>query len=163
AETVPAPYERLTFYELPSLQIESARRPQILRGMRHAALAQVLHLRALESRCLSILLFLSIQAGDDDERSRRATRGIGAGTSGIVAEDERKLVSILFADVKESMVLVASRDPEDARKLLDPIIELMMEATHYYGGTVNQVMGDGIMALFGAPIAHENHPVPAAC
>ena len=53
------------------------------------------------------------------------------------------------------------RAPEEARKLLDPVLERMMEAVHRYEGTVNQVMGDGIMALFGAPIAHEDHAVRA--
>jgi class 3 adenylate cyclase/tetratricopeptide (TPR) repeat protein len=76
-------------------------------------------------------------------------------------EDERKHVTVLFADVKASMELLANRDPEDARKLLDPVLERMIEAVHYYGGTVNQVMGDGIMALFGAPLAHEDHAVRA--
>jgi predicted ATPase/class 3 adenylate cyclase len=74
-------------------------------------------------------------------------------------EGERKQVTVLFADMKGSMELLADRDPEDARKLLDPIIEHMMEAVHRYEGTVNQVMGDGIMALFGAPLAHEDHAV----
>src|SRR5262245_41192606 len=60
------------------------------------------------------------------------------------------------------MELLADRDPEDARKLLDPVLEHMMEAVHRYEGTVNQVMGDGIMALFGAPVAHEDHAVRAA-
>jgi hypothetical protein len=59
------------------------------------------------------------------------------------------------------MELLADRDPEDARKLLDPVLERMMEAVHRYEGTVNQVMGDGIMALFGAPLAHEDHAVRA--
>jgi class 3 adenylate cyclase len=59
------------------------------------------------------------------------------------------------------MELLAERDPEEARKILDPVLEIMMEAVHRYEGTVNQVMGDGIMALFGAPIAHEDHAVPA--
>ena len=59
------------------------------------------------------------------------------------------------------MELLADRDPEEARKLLDPVLELMMEAVHRYEGTVNQVMGDGIMALFGAPLAHEDHAVRA--
>src|SRR5262249_28884701 len=67
----------------------------------------------------------------------------------------------LFADLKGSMELVADRDPEEARKILDPVLELMMEAVHRYEGTVNQVMGDGIMALFGAPLAHEDHAVRA--
>ena len=59
------------------------------------------------------------------------------------------------------MELLADRDPEDARQLLDPVLERMMAAVHRYEGTVNQVMGDGIMALFGAPIAHEDHAVRA--
>jgi class 3 adenylate cyclase/tetratricopeptide (TPR) repeat protein len=70
-------------------------------------------------------------------------------------------VTVLFADLKGSMELLADRDPEEARKLLDPVLERMMEAVHRYEGTVNQVMGDGIMALFGAPLAHEDHAVRA--
>jgi len=76
-------------------------------------------------------------------------------------EGERKQVTVLFADLKGSMELLADRDPEEARKLLDPILERMIEAVHRYEGTVNQVMGDGIMALFGAPLAHEDHAVRA--
>jgi class 3 adenylate cyclase/tetratricopeptide (TPR) repeat protein len=68
---------------------------------------------------------------------------------------------VLFADLKGSMELLADRDPEEARTILDPVLELMMEAVHRYEGTVNQIMGDGIMALFGAPIAHEDHAVRA--
>src|SRR3989441_3205990 len=62
---------------------------------------------------------------------------------------ERKQVTVLFADLKGSLELLADRDPEDARALLDTVLERMMEAVHRYEGTVNQVMGDGIMALFG--------------
>jgi class 3 adenylate cyclase len=76
-------------------------------------------------------------------------------------EGERKQVTVLFADLKGSMELLADRDPEEARRLLDPVLEHMMEAVHRYEGTVNQVMGDGIMALFGAPLAHEEHAVRA--
>jgi class 3 adenylate cyclase/tetratricopeptide (TPR) repeat protein len=76
-------------------------------------------------------------------------------------EGERKQVTVLFADLKGSMELLADRDPEDARQLLDPVLERMMATVHRYEGTVNQVMGDGIMALFGAPIAHEDHAVRA--
>src|SRR2546425_8632756 len=72
-------------------------------------------------------------------------------------EGERKQVTVLFADLKGSMELLAERDPEEARQLLDPVLERMIEAVHRYEGTVNQVMGDGIMALLGAPIAHEDH------
>src|SRR5215813_8649977 len=82
-------------------------------------------------------------------------------TSKSSLEGERKQVTVLFADLKGSMELLADRDPEEARKLLDPVLEHMMEAVHRYEGTVNQVMGDGIMALFGAPLAHEDHAVRA--
>ncbi len=82
-------------------------------------------------------------------------------TSKAALEGERKQVTVLFADLKGSMELLADRDPEEARKLLDPVLEHMMEAMHRYEGTVNQVMGDGIMALFGAPLAHEDHAVRA--
>jgi class 3 adenylate cyclase len=92
-------------------------------------------------------------------------------TSRNALEGERKQVTVLFADLKGSMELLADRDPEDARKILDPVLERMMEAVHRYEGTVNQVMGDGIMALFGAPLAHEDHaaaqagttPTPSTC
>jgi class 3 adenylate cyclase/tetratricopeptide (TPR) repeat protein len=76
-------------------------------------------------------------------------------------EGERKQVTVLFADLQGSMQLLAERDPEEAREILDPILELMMEAVHWYDGTVNQVMGDGIMALFGAPLAQEDHALRA--
>jgi predicted ATPase/class 3 adenylate cyclase len=82
-------------------------------------------------------------------------------TSKSALEGERKQVTVLFADMKGSMELLADRDPEKARKILDPVLEHMMEAVHRYEGTVNQVMGDGIMALFGAPLAHEDHAVRA--
>src|ERR1700675_3310301 len=82
-------------------------------------------------------------------------------TSKSALEGERKQVTVLFADLKGSMELLADRDPEEARKLLDPVLERIMEAVHRYEGTVNQVMGDGIMALFGAPLAHEDHAVRA--
>jgi class 3 adenylate cyclase len=82
-------------------------------------------------------------------------------TSKAALEGERKRVTVLFADLKGSMELLADRDPEEARKLLDPVLEHMMEAVHRSEGTVNQVMGDGIMALFGAPLAHEDHAVRA--
>jgi class 3 adenylate cyclase len=82
-------------------------------------------------------------------------------TSKSALEGERKQVTVLFADLKGSMELLADRDPEEARKILDPVLERMMEAVHRYEGTVNQVMGDGIMALFGAPLAHEDHAVRA--
>src|SRR5438876_5473131 len=82
-------------------------------------------------------------------------------TSRAALEGERKQITVLFADMKGSMELLADRDPEEARQLLDPVLERIMEAVHRYEGTVNQVMGDGIMALFGAPLAHEDHGVRA--
>ena len=82
-------------------------------------------------------------------------------TSKAALEGERKLVTVLIADMKGSMEVLADRDPEEARKLLDPVLERMMDAVHHYEGTVNQVMGDGVMALFGAPLAHEDHAVRA--
>jgi predicted ATPase/class 3 adenylate cyclase len=83
-------------------------------------------------------------------------------TSKEALEGERKHVTVLFADLKGSMELLADRDPEDARGLLDGVLERMIDAVHRYEGTVNQVMGDGIMALFGAPLAHEDHAVRAS-
>ncbi len=82
-------------------------------------------------------------------------------TSKASLEGERKQVTVLFADLKGSMELLADRDPEDARALLDAVLTRMMEAVHRYEGTVNQVMGDGIMALFGAPLALEDHALRA--
>src|SRR4029450_2367193 len=82
-------------------------------------------------------------------------------TSKAALEGERKQATVLFADLKGSMELLADRDPEEARKLLDPVLERMMRDVHRFEGTVNQVMGDGIMALFGALLAHEDHAVRA--
>src|SRR3984893_17665287 len=82
-------------------------------------------------------------------------------TSRAALEGERKKITVLFTDMKGSMELLADRDPEQAHKLLDPVLDHMMEAVHRYEGTVNQLAGDGIMALFGAPLAHEDHAVRA--
>ena len=82
-------------------------------------------------------------------------------TSRSAVEGERKQVTVLFADLKGSMELLADRDPEEARRILDPVLDRMMDAVHRYEGTVNQVMGDGIMALFGAPLALEEHATRA--
>ncbi len=76
-------------------------------------------------------------------------------------EGERKQLSVLFADLKGSTEHIADLDPDHARRLLDPVLERMMEAVYRYEGTVNQVMGDGIMALFGAPLALEDHAIRA--
>ena len=82
-------------------------------------------------------------------------------TSKAALEGERKQVTVLFADLKGSTELIQGLDPEEARGLLDPALHIMMTAVHRYEGTVNQVLGDGIMALFGAPLAHEDHAVRA--
>jgi class 3 adenylate cyclase/tetratricopeptide (TPR) repeat protein len=82
-------------------------------------------------------------------------------SSDTALEGERKQVTVLFSDVQGSTEHIADRDPEEARRLLDPILQRMMEAVDRYEGTVNQVMGDGIQALFGAPIAYEDHAVRA--
>src|SRR5215510_6439472 len=82
-------------------------------------------------------------------------------TSRSALEGERKQVTVLFADLKGSTELIHDLDPEQARAVLDPALHAMMDAVHRYEGTVNQVLGDGIMALFGAPVAHEDHAVRA--
>src|SRR5215469_13005399 len=75
-----------------------------------------------------------------------------------VIEGERKTVTALFADIKGSMELMQDLDPEEARAIIDPALGLMIEAVQHYGGYVVQSTGDGIFALFGAPVAQEDHP-----
>jgi class 3 adenylate cyclase/tetratricopeptide (TPR) repeat protein len=82
-------------------------------------------------------------------------------TSRSAQEGERKQVTVLFADLKGSTELIRDLDPEQAQAILDPALYAMMDAVHRFEGTVNQVLGDGIMALFGAPVAHEDHAVRA--
>jgi class 3 adenylate cyclase len=82
-------------------------------------------------------------------------------TSRSALEGERKQVTVLFADIKDSTELITDLDPEAAQQLLDPVLQRMMEAVHRFEGTVNQVLGDGIMALFGVPLAHEDHALRA--
>jgi class 3 adenylate cyclase len=79
------------------------------------------------------------------------------GSRSAAREGERKQVTVLFADIKGSLELLAERDPEDARQLIQPILERMICAVHRYEGTVNQILGDGIMALFGAPRPAADH------
>src|SRR6266849_1621868 len=73
-------------------------------------------------------------------------------------DGERKTVTALFADIKGSMELMEDLDPEEARAVIDPALKLMIDAAHRYDGYVVQSTGDGIFALFGAPVAHEDHP-----
>src|SRR5574341_1268701 len=76
-------------------------------------------------------------------------------------EGERKQVTVLFADIRGATKLLEGLDPEEGQKIIDPVLHIMMDAVHRYEGTVNQVLGDGIMALFGAPLAHEDHALRA--
>jgi class 3 adenylate cyclase len=73
-------------------------------------------------------------------------------------DGERKTVTALFADIKGSTELIERLDPEEARAIIDPVLQLMMTAVHRYGGYIAQSTGDGIFALFGAPLAYEDHP-----
>src|SRR5215831_2125192 len=74
---------------------------------------------------------------------------------------ERKHVTVLFADTAASMDVLTRHDPEEAAEVFDHVLAQMTEAVHRYEGTVNQVLGDGIMAVFGAPVAHEDHAIRA--
>jgi class 3 adenylate cyclase/ribosomal protein L40E len=80
------------------------------------------------------------------------------GSASETVEGERKTVTALFADIKGSTELMEDLDPEEARAIIDPALKLMIEAVHRYEGYVVQSTGDGIFALFGAPVAHEDHP-----
>src|SRR5215469_10830507 len=75
-----------------------------------------------------------------------------------IPEGERKTVTAFFADIKGSMELMEDLDPEEARAIVDPALKLMIDAVHRYDGYIVQSTGDGIFALFGAPVAHEDHP-----
>jgi class 3 adenylate cyclase len=88
------------------------------------------------------------------DREIRVTETVPAGN----LEGERKTVTALFADIKGSTELEQDMDPEDARAIVDPAVKLMIEAVQRYDGYVVQSTGDGIFAIFGAPVAHEDHP-----
>src|SRR5258707_5428296 len=78
--------------------------------------------------------------------------------AGAPLEGERKLVTALFADIKGSTELMEDIDPEEAQALIDPALRLMIEAVQHFDGYIVQSTGDGVFALFGAPVAHEDHP-----
>jgi class 3 adenylate cyclase len=86
-------------------------------------------------------------------RAEQAALEARSGTDG-----ERKTITALFADLKGSTALIEGLDPEEARAIIDPALQVMMDAVHQYDGYVAQALGDGIFALFGAPLAHEDHP-----
>lgn len=88
----------------------------------------------------------------------RAGPGPGVGRAAAPPQDERKTVTALFADIKGSMELLEELDPDDARALIDPSLKLMIDAVHHYDGYLVQSTGDGVFAIFGAPVAHEDHP-----
>ena len=71
---------------------------------------------------------------------------------------ERKQVTVMFTDVSGFTAMSSRLDPEDVHEIMDRCFEVVLEAVHRYEGTINQFLGDGVMALFGAPIAHEDHP-----
>ncbi len=79
-------------------------------------------------------------------------------TSKSAIEGERKRVTVMFADVSGFTAMSERLDPEDVHNIMDRAFEVILEAVHRYEGTINQFLGDGVMALFGAPIAHEDHP-----
>jgi len=101
---------------------------------------------------------LGAAEADSITKSNDARIRIGDQPTGENLEGERKTVTMLFADIKGSMDLIEDLDPEEARAIVDPALKLMMEAVQRYGGYVAQSTGDGIFALFGAPVAHEDHP-----
>jgi class 3 adenylate cyclase/predicted ATPase len=86
-------------------------------------------------------------------RAEQEAMAARSGTDG-----ERKMITALFADLKGSTALIEGLDPEEARAIIDPALQVMMDAVHRYEGYVAQALGDGIFALFGAPLAHEDHP-----
>jgi class 3 adenylate cyclase/tetratricopeptide (TPR) repeat protein len=82
-------------------------------------------------------------------------------SSRFAREGERKQVTVLFADIRSSTEMIQELDPEVAMHWLEPVLQEMVKAVHHYGGTVSRMLGDGIMALFGAPLAYEDHAVRA--
>ena len=112
--------------------------------------------------------FCDVCGADLTLGAHSASRGLTDVTEHYIAtganpEGERKQVTVLFADIADSTSLIAGRDPEDERELLDPVIELMTSAVHMYGGIISKQLGDGVMALFGAPLSHEDHALRACC
>ena len=108
---------------------------------------------ALDGAATTTASIQSARAKTPGSISPSATESSAAET-----DSERKTVTALFADIKGSMELMEGLDPEDARAIVDPALKLMIEAVQHYGGYIVQSTGDGIFALFGAPVAHEDHP-----
>jgi class 3 adenylate cyclase len=92
-----------------------------------------------------------------ERQTAPAVRVVSENSDAQPLDSERKTVAALFADIKGSMELMEDLDPEEARAIIDPALNLMIEAVHRYDGYVGQSTGDGIFAIFGAPLAHEDH------
>src|SRR5712664_1842913 len=123
------------------------------------------HLNAPDAKfCSQCAVAVGGQAVDGSDASAspvaRGSVRLGPETQDVSAalDGERKIVTALFADIKGSMELMEDLDPEDARAIVDPALKLMIDAVHRYDGYIVQSTGDGIFALFGAPVAHEDHP-----
>jgi class 3 adenylate cyclase len=97
-------------------------------------------------------------AGAAPQQSDDSPFRVAETTAAESLDGERKTITALFADIKGSMELIENLDPEQARNIIDPALKVMMEAMQRYGGHVVQSTGDGIFAVFGAPVAHEDHP-----
>ena len=118
----------------------------------HRRFARTAAPRSLVTRHLPLPVHLKLHRRLPIFVSRRSSRPAE------LLDGERKTVTALFADIKGSMELMEDLDPEEARAIVDPALKLMMDAVHRYDGYVVQSTGDGIFALFGAPVAHEDHP-----
>ena len=112
-----------------------------------------------ENYCGQCGFALALGSGSAAERQPApAVRIVAENSEAQPLDGERKTVTALFADIKGSTELMEDLDPEQAKGIVDPALKLMIDAVHRYGGYIVQSTGDGIFALFGAPVAHEDHP-----
>ena len=115
------------------------------------------------SNCGQSLRFSSVPPAPVIQTPRREEMVERALRAHTAVDGELRQVTVLFADLRDSYYIVRDEDPEEVAALLDAVLQVMTEAVHRYEGVVNQVLGDGLMALFGAPVAQEDHAVRAAC
>ncbi|MAE94641.1 MAG: hypothetical protein CL910_08280 [Deltaproteobacteria bacterium] len=154
---------------MPALRTREPRRRHLLRGLRPGSAAILWRLRAAPRARRPLLHWLRHARGREraERRDPRAPRLHAPHLaerilrSRSALEGERKQVTILFADVKGSTSLAGALDPEAWHQILDGFFQVLAEGVHRFEGTVNQYTGDGIMALFGAPLAHEDHALRA--
>ena len=140
--------------------------PQVLQRMRRAVLTAMRQMRLRKCSDREILRRMRRAAKHPEGSSRSPAAAVSIPAIRVAAEraeassieGERKTVTALFADIKGSTELIRDLDPEEARAIVDPALKLMIDAAHRYDGYVVQSTGDGIFALFGAPVAHEDHP-----